>query len=117
MIKLTSWVSQIVMTMKLFLTNYSKQNSNSNGVVATDYKGFRDVHVPPGRNPNGLDMIHDPKAKNGGATPRQILDVQLFQCPPLILNKFGHGISSIGNGISLPFHVVQERPNWMSYVT
>jgi hypothetical protein len=26
----------------------------------------------------GLDTIHDPNAKNGGATPRQILDIQLF---------------------------------------
>jgi hypothetical protein len=27
----------------------------------------------------GLDMIHSPNAKNSGATPRQILDDQLFQ--------------------------------------
>jgi hypothetical protein len=32
-------------------------------VAATDYKGSMDVHVPPRDNPNGLDMIHDPKAK------------------------------------------------------
>jgi hypothetical protein len=31
--------------------------------MATDYKGSRDVQVPPGHNPNGLDTIHDPKAK------------------------------------------------------
>jgi hypothetical protein len=54
------------------------QNPNSNGAVALDYKGSRDVQVPPGCNPNGLDTIHDPKAKNGSATPRQILDIQLF---------------------------------------
>jgi hypothetical protein len=54
------------------------QNPNSNGAVAPDYKGSRDVQVPPGRNPNGLDTIHDPKAKTGSATPRQILDIQLF---------------------------------------
>jgi hypothetical protein len=47
--------------MKLFLIDKSKQNSNSNGVVATDYKGSRDVQVPPGCSPNGLDTIHDPK--------------------------------------------------------
>jgi hypothetical protein len=28
------------------------------------------VHVPPGCNPNGLETIHDPKAKNGGVAPR-----------------------------------------------
>jgi hypothetical protein len=28
------------------------------------------MHVPPGRNPNGLETIHDPKAKNGGIAPR-----------------------------------------------
>jgi hypothetical protein len=31
--------------------------------MATDYKGSWDVHVTPGRNPNGVDKIHDPKAK------------------------------------------------------
>jgi hypothetical protein len=36
------------------------------------------VQVTPGRNPNRLHTIHGPKAKNGGAAPRQILDVQLF---------------------------------------
>jgi hypothetical protein len=35
-------------------------------MMATDYKGSRDVQVPPGCNPNGLEMIHGPKAKNGG---------------------------------------------------
>jgi hypothetical protein len=44
--------------------------------MATDYKGSRDVQVTPERNPNGLDMIQGPKAKNGGTTPRQILDVK-----------------------------------------
>jgi hypothetical protein len=48
-------------------------------MVATDYKGSRDVHVAHGHNPNGLDMIHGPKAKNGGAAPRQIMYVQLFR--------------------------------------
>jgi hypothetical protein len=33
------------------------------------------VHVTPGCNSNGLDTIHGPKAKNGGAAPRHILDV------------------------------------------
>jgi hypothetical protein len=51
---------------------------NSNSVVDIDYKGSRDVHVTTGHNPNGLDTIHGPKLKNGGATPRQILDLQLF---------------------------------------
>jgi hypothetical protein len=46
------------------------QNSNSNGAVATDYKGSRDVQVPYVSNPNGLDLIHGPMAKNGGATLR-----------------------------------------------
>jgi hypothetical protein len=46
------------------------QNLKSNGVMATDYKGSRDVHVTPGCNPNGLDTIHSPKAKNGGVAPR-----------------------------------------------
>jgi hypothetical protein len=47
--------------------------------MAIDYKGSRDVQAPPICNPNGLDTIHGPKAKNGGTTPRQILDVQLFR--------------------------------------
>jgi hypothetical protein len=37
--------------------------------VATDYKGSRDMQVPPGCNPNELGTIHGQKAKNGGATP------------------------------------------------
>jgi hypothetical protein len=86
-------------------------------VVATDYKGSRDMQVPPGCNPNGLDTIHGPKAKNGSAAPRYILDVQLFQRSPLIPDEFGHGTNSIRNLISLPFHGVQELPSWMSYVT
>jgi hypothetical protein len=43
--------------------------------MATDYKGFGDVQVNLGRNPNGLDTIHGPKAQNSSAAPRQILDV------------------------------------------
>jgi hypothetical protein len=35
----------------------------------------------------------------------------------LILDEFGHETNSIGKCISLPFQGVQERPNWMSYVT
>jgi hypothetical protein len=46
--------------------------------MATDYKGSRDMQVPPECNLNGLDTIHGLKAKNSGAAPRQILDVQLF---------------------------------------
>jgi hypothetical protein len=38
-------------------TGGSKQNSSSNDVVATNYKGSRDVQVPPGRNPNGPVMV------------------------------------------------------------
>jgi hypothetical protein len=75
------------------------------------------VQVTPGHNPNGLDTIHDPKAKNGGVAPRQILDIKLFRLFLLILDDFRHGTSSIGNPISLPFQGVQERPNWMSYAT
>jgi hypothetical protein len=86
-------------------------------VAATDYKGYSDVQVPPGCNPNGLDTIHGPKAKNDGATARQILDVQFFRCFLFIPDEFGHGTSSIGDAISLTFHGVQECPNWMSYVT
>jgi hypothetical protein len=37
--------------------------------MATDYKGYKDVQVT---------TMHGPKAKNGGAAPRQILDIQLF---------------------------------------
>jgi hypothetical protein len=86
-------------------------------VAATDYKGSRDVQVLLGHNPNGIDMIHSPKAKNGGAAPRQILNIELFQRSLLILDEFGHETNSIGKCISLPFQGVQERPNWMSYVT
>jgi hypothetical protein len=45
--------------------------------VTRQWKVSWDVQVPTGCNPNGLDMIHGPKVKNG--TPRQILDIQLFQ--------------------------------------
>jgi hypothetical protein len=38
------------------------QNPNYNGVAAIDYKGSRDVQVPTGCNPNGMDTIHNPKA-------------------------------------------------------
>jgi hypothetical protein len=86
-------------------------------VTDTNYKGSRDTHVTPGCNPNGLHTIHGPKAKNGGAAPRQIEDVQLFQLFLLIPDDFGHGTSSIGNVIPLPFQGVQECPNWMSYMT
>jgi hypothetical protein len=45
--------------------------------------GFRIIHkyptqVPHVRNPIGFDNIHGPKAKNGSAAPRHILDVKLF---------------------------------------
>jgi hypothetical protein len=86
-------------------------------VVATNYKRSRDVQLPPGCNPNGLDTIHGPKAKNGGAAQRQILDVQLIRRFPLISVEFRHGTSSIGTDIFLTFQIVQEQPNWMSYVT
>jgi hypothetical protein len=85
-------------------------------VTTTDYKGSRDVHVTPGCNSNVLDTIHDTNAKNGGAVPRQILDVQLFQRFLLILHDFGHGTNSIVKAISLPFEGVQEHLNWMSFV-
>jgi hypothetical protein len=86
-------------------------------VTDTDYKGSRDVQVTPGCNPNGLDTIHDPKAKNGGVAQRQILDVQLLQWFLLILDEFGYGTSSINFFISLPFQGVQECPISMSYAT
>jgi hypothetical protein len=86
-------------------------------VTTTDYKGSRDVQVPPGRNPNGLDMIHGPKAKNGGAATKQILDVQLFRRSPLNLDEFGHRTSSIRNVISFSVHRVEECLNWMWYAT
>jgi hypothetical protein len=38
----------------------------------------------------GLDTIHDPKAKNDGVAPRQILNIQLFQQFPLIEDDFEH---------------------------
>jgi hypothetical protein len=86
-------------------------------MMATDYKGSSDVQITSGCNPNGLDMIHGPKAKNDGAALRQILDVKLFQRFPLIPDDFGHRTSSIGNVISLTFQGVQKLPNWMSYAT
>jgi hypothetical protein len=75
-------------------------------VIAIDYKVSTDVHIPPGPNPNGLDKIHGPRAKNDGATPRQIMAVQLFQRFLLLPDEFGQGTCSIGNIISLPFHRV-----------
>jgi hypothetical protein len=65
----------------------------------------------------GLDTIHGPKAKNGSAALRQILDIQLFRWSPLISDEFGHETCSIGNFISLPSHVVQEWPNWILYAS
>jgi hypothetical protein len=57
-------------------------------VVATDYERSRDVHVPPGCNPKGLEMIHDLEAKNGGAALRKILYVQLFRRLPVFPDEF-----------------------------
>jgi hypothetical protein len=78
--------------------------------MATDYKGSRDVQLTPGHNPNGLDMIHSPKAKNGGAAPRQIVDIKLFQRIPLISDDLRHGTSSIGKDMSLPFQESKNVP-------
>jgi hypothetical protein len=111
------WGFTIRRAVKLFLTNQSKQNPNSNDAAATDYKGSRDVHVLPGCNLNGLDTIHDPNAKKGVAAPRQILEVQLFRQSPLIFDVFGHGTNSIKKVVSIHFEAIQERPNWMSYAT
>jgi hypothetical protein len=93
------------------------QHPNSTGAAVIDYIGSRDVHIPPGCNPNGLDTIHGPKAKNGGTTQRQILDVQFFRRFPLIPDEFGPSTSSIRKDIPLPFQEVQGRTNWMSYMT
>jgi hypothetical protein len=59
----------------------------------------------------GLGMIHGTKAKNGDVAPRQILDGQLICVFLLIPDEFGHGTSSIGMVISLPFQRLQEHPN------
>jgi hypothetical protein len=64
------------------------------------------MQVPPGCNPNGLDTIDGPMAKNDGAAPRQILDIQLFQWFLLIPDELEHGISPIGKVIFVPFHGV-----------
>jgi hypothetical protein len=69
------------------------------------------MQVTPRHNPNGLDMIDGPMAKNGSVAPRQILDVQLFWWSPLADDEFVHGTSSIGKVISLPFQWVQECPS------
>jgi hypothetical protein len=103
--------------VKLFLIDECKQNPNSNGGAAIDYKGSRDIHLPHRCNPNGPDTIDGPKAKNGNTAPRQILDAQLFRRSPLIPNELRRGTSSIRKYMSLPFHGVQEHPNWMSYAT
>jgi hypothetical protein len=71
--------------------------------MTTDYKGSRDMHVTPRRNPNELDMIQGPKVINDGAAPRQILDIKLFLLLPLIPDDFRHGTNFIGKFISLPF--------------
>jgi hypothetical protein len=80
-------------------------------------KGLGMCKYPLNATLMGLDMIHGPKAKNGGVAPRQILDVQLFQRFPLIPDEFGHETNTIGNVISLTFQGVQECPNWMSCAT
>jgi hypothetical protein len=80
-------------------------------MMVTDYKGSMDMQVTPGHKSNGLDTIHDPRAKNGGVAPKQILDVKLFRRFPLIMDDFRHGTSSIGKVISLPFQGVQEFHN------
>jgi hypothetical protein len=71
--------------------------------MTTDYNGSRDVQVPPRRNPNGLDTIHDPNVKNGDTTLRQIMDVQLFRRFLLISDEFRDGTSSVGKVIFVPF--------------
>jgi hypothetical protein len=78
--------------------------------MATDYKGSRDVQLTPRHNPNGLDMIHSPKAKNGGAAPRQIVDIKLFQRIPLISDDLRHGTGSIRKDMYLPFQESKNVP-------
>jgi hypothetical protein len=80
-------------------------------------KGLGTCKYPLGHNLNGLETIHGPKAKNGGAAPRQSLEVQLFQRLSFIPFEFGYVTHSIGKVTSLPFHGVQECPNWMLYAT
>jgi hypothetical protein len=60
-------------------------------------------------------MIHDPKAKNDGSTPRYILDIKLFWWFPFIEDEFGHEASYIEKVISLPFQGVHECPDYISY--
>jgi hypothetical protein len=76
MIILESWGLKNHSDSETVLVDQSKQNPNSNGAAAIDYKGSRNVQVPPRCNPSRLDTKHDPMANNGSATPRQILDVQ-----------------------------------------
>jgi hypothetical protein len=59
-------------------------------------KGIGFCRYPLDASLMGLDMIHGPKAKNGGAAPRQILDVQLFRWFPLISDEFELGPVSLG---------------------
>jgi hypothetical protein len=72
---------------------HKNQILNPNGVVATDYKGSRDVGRPLDAPLLGSDMIHDPKAK--------------IWC---------HS-TGIGNIISVSFQRIQECTDLMSYAT
>jgi hypothetical protein len=52
------------MTVKLLLTDQSKQNPNPNNVMTTGYKGSRNVQIPLYPTLMGLDTVHGPKANN-----------------------------------------------------
>jgi hypothetical protein len=72
---------------------------------------------PPGRTPNGLNMIHGPKIEIRDATPRHILDVILFQRFLSTPDAFGPDTGAIGSMSQLSYYPYQVRPNPTKYAT
>ena len=59
--------------------------------------------------------IQGPKAQDGGATPKQFLEVDLFELFPLTPDEFDYETDAIGKIISLAFHPYKERPHPSPY--
>jgi hypothetical protein len=62
------------MSVKQFLTDYSKQNPHKM-TVATEYKGYRVVAKTKDTSLMDSNWIHGPSGQNGGAAPKMVLEI------------------------------------------
>jgi hypothetical protein len=97
---------------------HNNQSLNTNGVVATDYKGSIDMGTLLDTPLLGSDMIHGRKAKircHSTWTSSRKLD--LFHKFRLTQILVVYETSPVGKIISLSFQWVHESPDWISYAT